>query len=383
MKLWFLTDSAVVWPEWRLTAANTLDLGGGVDGAEAMTIGLCQHLAGRGHEVTLWATHLETPGTYGYGNKRVQWRSAERELRQALLNEPSPDVFIAIRRPEVFSLLEFQMGCSAFRLLWAHDVFDHKQAQYLANVDATVYMSQWHRKQWEESCPPLAFNNFFGWITPAALEPDWIPEPSMGDHNRHTYIYSSRPERGLVPLMEMWPEIRRQIPDATLLVTGYTAGTSVLVNEADRIIASVSAAVGGIETVRSPDKRGFYKQLRRARLMLYPGVPWFHETNGHVTSEAMVCGTIPIVTKIGALEETIPDLAGITISGDSSSMAYQNEFIRAVVSLSSERNDNKVNTLREVGYRHVIDRCSYASVARHWEQSLHSLPHKEKRLWTV
>lgn len=373
MTLWFLTDSAVVWTPERLRAVNTLDLGGGVDGAEAMTVGLCQHLAQRGHDVTLWATHCEAPGLYGYTKQAVRWRPAETWLRRALITEPSPDVFIAVRRPEVFSLPEYQMGCTAFRILWTHDVFQKERIPYLENVDGIVYVSQWHRQQWEASYPPLASRNFFGWVTPVALEPSWIPDPLPTDHDRTTFLYASRPERGLVPLLQMWPALRQRIPGATLIVTGYTAGTSQLVQEADALIRDVHNHVGGIEIQRSPDKRGFYRQLRRARLLLYPGVPWFAETNGHVCSEAMVCGTVPVVTKIGALSETIPPDGGRFVEGDASSPEYQRTFIDLVVELSS--GEATPRTL-QVGFDHVLPRCAYESVAALWERSLYAIPRK-------
>lgn len=380
MNLWFLTDSIIRWTPERLRAVNTESLGGGVDGAEAMTVGLCRHLAASGCDVTLWATQCDAPGRYDGG---IRWRSVERDLRHALVSEPSPDVFVSVRRPEVFAMPEYQLGCrSAFRLLWAHDILDDVQGltPSLQNVDAVVYMSAWHRQQWEAVHPPMATRNFFGWLTPAAFEPAWLPNALSTDHDRTTFIYGSRPERGLGPLLEMWPELRRRIPGATLIVTGYTAGTQSLVSAADRGIEQVNARVGGIEVARSPDKRGFYRQLRRARFLLYPGVAWFEETNGHVCSEAMVCGTVPFVTRIGALPGTIPAGAGVLFEGDASTSAYQQAFIDRVVEMSAPAWDDRVKGMREIGFRHVIDRCSYAAVAELWTQGLSRLPQARKAL---
>ncbi len=374
MTLWFLTDTCVVWTRDRLLAVNTPDLGGGVDGAEAMTVGLCQHLARRGHAVTLWASHCEAPGTYG----AVRWRSIEQGLRRALLQEPTPDVFVSVRRPEVFALPECDTGGrSAFKVLWTHDVWDPAQADAVQRADAIVYMSQWHRQQWEAACPALR-QQFFGWVTPAAMDPSWLPRPLHGDHDRTTFIYGSRPERGLGPLLELWPRLREALPGATLIVTGYTAGMAQLVRLADAGIAALQAQVGGIELARSPDKRGFYRQLRRARALLYPGVAWFEETNGHVCSEAMVCGTIPIVTRIGALTETIPDGAGVFVSGDASTAAYQRAFLDRVVALASPDADAQVAGMRQIGRSHVLGRCSYDAVADLWDAQLRALPVQRK-----
>lgn len=371
MKICFLIDS-IRWTPERLAGVNTAALGGSVGGTEAMTVGLCRHLASRGNDVTLWATKLDAPGMYdGLRWRSIERRSIETGLRGALLNEHAPDVFIAVRDPRVFALPEAQ-GLPMHRVLWAGDVLDKQQGYlpYLKNVDTVVYVSEWQRRQWESVHPPLA-SQFYSWVTPVALHEDWIAKDVRKDHS--TFIYSSQPDRGLVPLLAMWPRIRQAIPHATLLVAGYTADVSRVKILADRLIQKVNADVGGIEVVRSADKAGYFRHLARARLLLYPGVH-FEETNGHVCSEAMASGTIPLVSNLGALSETVPRTAGFLFDGDANSEEYQDRYVNEVVRLTTTDAINEVMMMRLVGQAHVLPRCTYTHVAELWDTRLHDLP---------
>lgn len=369
MVIWFVTDS-IRWTVDRLHGVNSTALGGGVGGAEAMTVGLCRHLADRGHTVTIWATKCDAPGWYG----PILWRRAE-SLRRALMTEPSPDVIVSVRRPEVFSLPEAQ-AVSSQRVLWAHDVLERSQGliPLLANVDTTVYVSEWHRRQWEEVCPSLA-RQFYSWVTPVASEARWfVPHAPVDDQvARQTFLYASAPDRGLVPLLQMWPRIKTALPEATLIVTGYSADISRITIIADRLIEKTNAAVGGVVLARSLDKPGYYATLAKCRLLLYPGV-YFQETNGHVCSEAMAAGVIPLVSKMGALPETLPETAGVLFDGDAESADYQDRYVAEVLRLASPDADAEVAHRQAVGKAHVLPRITYDFIADLWDTRLRLLP---------
>jgi glycosyltransferase involved in cell wall biosynthesis len=364
MTIWFFIDS-IRWTAERLAGVNTPSLGGSVGGTEAMTVGLCRSLLQWGHKVTLWTTKLDEPGLYD----GLLWRSVEKSLRWTLLNEYSPDVFIAVRRPEVFSLPEVQ-GLKMPRVLWAGDVLEKQQGYipYLTNVDTVIYVSEWHRRQWEAVYPPLS-SQFYSWITPVALNEEWIT-PGLND--RQTFIYSSQPDRGLVPLLQMWPRIRKVLPEAKLLIAGYTADVSRIKILADRLITQTNKEVGGIEVVRSANKTDYFKHLARCRLLLYPGVH-FEETNGHVCSEAMASGVIPLVSDLGALSETVPEEAGLRFSGDANSSNYQDHFISEVIRLASPEADLEVAERQKVGRKHVLPRCTYKYISDLWDTRLREL----------
>ena len=366
MNIWFVMDS-IRWTRERIEAVNSASLGGSVGGTEAMTVGLCRHFAQRGHEVTLWVTKFDEPKGYW---SEVLWRPI-RDIRPAMLNERSPDVLIAVRQPTVFSLPEARYLSSAHRVLWAGDVLDRTQGwiPLLENLDTIIYVSDWQRRQWESAHPPLA-QKFFSWVTPIASDPAWIVD---GPHDRQTFIYASQPDRGLVPLLKMLPRIREALPDAKLLVTGYTAELSRTMILADRLIQQVNKVVGGVEPARSNDKPGYFKHLSRARLLLYPGA-YFEETNGHVCSEAMMAGVVPLISNLGALSETVPSSAGVLFDGDANDPDYQDRYVAEVIRLASSSADAEVAERRRAGYAHVMPRCTYTAILDLWEQKFKDLP---------
>jgi glycosyltransferase involved in cell wall biosynthesis len=360
MTLWFLVDS-MRWTSAILAEANTPALGGGIGGAEALLIGLAQRLAAFGHDVTIWATQCEGPRVY----QGVTWRAVETGFRQALLNEPSPDLLVSVRRPEVFSLPEVVTGYRGPKILWAQDILDDRQglAFHLQNLDVIVYMSRWHQHQWETVHPAVARKR--SWITPSAFDCVWIQAPA---HLRHRFIYASRPERGLLPLLAMWPMIKAKLPLAELVICGYSIGVET--ETADRLIARTQDRVGGIEIRRALDKPGFFAELAQARLMLYPGITGFTETNGHVASDAMAAGVIPLLSRRGALPETVPDTVATFFDGDPHSATYQEAFVSEALRLASPDADEEIQHRQSRGQAWVMGRCEYALVAERWHQAL-------------
>jgi glycosyltransferase involved in cell wall biosynthesis len=355
MKLWFVIDSAPFTAD-MLQRLNTDALGGGVGGAETMTVGLARHLSELGHEVTIWATQCEAPGQYD----EVRWRRIEHEFRHALIHEPAPDVCISVRRPEIFTLPEFH-GLSSLRVLWAQDVFHSGWYAHFSACQAIIYVSEWQQQAWVSRHPPL--EDVPSWVTRVAFDRAWLAPEAPRYRRRCTYVYASRPERGLQPVLEMWPQIRARVPLANLLVTGYTQGVDV--ERADALIGDTD----GVEIARSDDKPGQFRAMARASLLLYPGEVWFEETNGSIASQAMAAGVIPLVSRRGALPETVPESAGVLFDGDPRDPVYQTAFVAEVVRLSQPLADAEVEARQRVG-RWFVENCDYADVAASWDATL-------------
>jgi hypothetical protein len=78
--------------------------------------------------------------------------------------------------------------------------------------DKVVYVSDFHRRQWEEIVPELAP---LGYVTKNGFDPALVPEGVT--KAPHRVIHISRPERGLRPLLAMWPALKAKVPDARTL----------------------------------------------------------------------------------------------------------------------------------------------------------------------
>src|SRR5262249_29789903 len=150
-----------------------------------------------------------------------------------------------------------------------------------------------------------------GWTTRNGHDPAHVPPSATKDHNR--IIHISRPERGLGPLLTMWPMLRAKNPHAELQICRYSSmydqgpgSWSDVCAQWDRSIAAVNAEVGGITYLGELNKQQLYQAISEAAVMWYPGVSTFAETNCIAALEAAACGTPFVGSYRGALPETSP-----------------------------------------------------------------------------
>ena len=136
---------------------------------------------------------------------------------------------------------------------------------------------------------------------------------------------------GLRPLLAMWPEVRRQVPDAELHLCRYNSmydaqGWGRVCAAYDEQVAAVNAQVGGITWLGELGKPDLYRAIAGAAVMWYPGVADFAETSCVAAIEAQACGTPFVGSYKGALPETVP--FGTLIKGDADTPEYQAESMR-------------------------------------------------------
>lgn len=327
-------------------------------GSESSGIGLMRALRARGHDVTIFATKLEQPCIDHAG---VRWMKAE-DL-PGLNQFATWDVFVSLRMLEPFGF-----GINAkLRMLWSQDLL--VPGQMLESVlklswalDRIAYVSQYHRKQWEGLAPEL---KPLGYVTRNGFDPDLIPEDVQKIPGR--VIHVSRPERGLMPLLKMWPALRAKVPHATLAVCRYSSmydkdGWGQYCAFADREVERVNTEVGGIIQLGELSKPDLYREIAQAQVMWYPGVKDFGETSCVAAIEAQACGTPIVASYKGALPETAPH-AWLT-DGDAMSPEYQLKSVADVAGfLESAWNTDAY------GRRHV-ESYTYDVIAGEWESDI-------------
>lgn len=97
----------------------------------------------------------------------------------------------------------------------------------LWQTDRVVLLSPYHREIWE-SVEPRYGNHILEARNGVDLElidkaRKSVRRRSAVDDSKVNFIYASRPERGLKPLLEMWPLILQRIPHAFLTITTYNS----------------------------------------------------------------------------------------------------------------------------------------------------------------
>jgi len=336
-------------------------------GSESACLGLARALHARGHRVTIYASKLD-PAAKGPDRWGVPWCHAEE------LAEPDGhqdwDVFCSLRMPAIFNIPR----TARLRLLWNQDLMNSEAFKNAVMAcawayDQVVYVSAYHRTQWEEWIPEL---KPLGYVTRNGFNPEDVPAEVHKDPNR--IIHISRPERGLDPLLEMWPLLKFHRPQATLHLCRYSSmydadGWGEVCARFDRRVQEVNRQIGGITYLGELGKADLYRAIAEAAVMWYPGVPTFAETSCIAAIEAQANGTPFVGSLKGALPETVP--SGILIPGSAYSRAYQEASVQAVCELLDDcaADGPRYRELQRAGRAHVTG-YTYAALAIEWERWL-------------
>lgn len=181
----------------------------GLGGCEGSLLVLARELARRGHRVEVYNA-CWAPGIYD----GVVWKGAW-DIDKAEI----PDVRVAVRTAD--SVLENGAPIQLFWML--DDRLDGVVRFRSMYPDAPVVLASDTMAQLLRSKGITnGINKIFLPVNERYLQARKLP--SEGDY----CLYSSMPNRGLKALLQMWPEVRREVPEARLVVTsgwelwGYT-----------------------------------------------------------------------------------------------------------------------------------------------------------------
>ncbi len=366
MRLAFIVDSV---PFTNAVIAGETSLGG----SESACLGLARALRSRGHDVSIYTTKLD-PACHGKIDAGgVSWWDYETFDQTNQFIEY--DVVIALR---VFAAFGRKPINARLRLLWNQDLLvpGAMQAHIMAiawALDHLVYVSDYHQAQWEQAQPELAG---LGWVTRNGYDPAHLPASSTKYPNR--IIHISRPERGLKPLLEMWPALKAAKPDAELHICRYSSmydtgkgSWSEVCQSFDDAIADLNKTVGGITYLGELTKPQLYQAVSDAAVMWYPGVSTFAETSCIAAIEAQACGTPFVGSYRGALPETVP--SGVLVPGPDDSPAYRTASVNAVLDALDGCSRNSFTYRQQVkaGLAHVKT-YTYEVLAAEWEARIES-----------
>jgi len=144
-------------------------------------------------------------------------------------------------------------------------------------------------------------------------------------------LYCSVPDRGLYYLKDLFPAIRRRVPEATLAITSDFS----LWGQAGAKEAFMRFFEGqpGVKYLGHVDRSTLIAEQLRARVMAYPCT--FAEGFCIAAAECMAAGAVPVTTNAFALTSTVAD-AGILVDGRPRSWFYRRKFVSASVRLLTD-----------------------------------------------
>lgn len=151
----------------------------------------------------------------------------------------------------------------------------------------------------------------------------------------YSFIYSSFPNRGLLPLLQMWPSIYKKQPLASLHIYSDVDGKWVNqvapdhMNEIRKLLDEYKKEKNGlnISYYGWVDKQTLADAWHSADIWFYPCI--FMETFCLTALEAAMTKTLVITNDLAALQNTVGD-RGIVIKGDPMNLEWQNEALNKI-----------------------------------------------------
>jgi len=264
----------------------------GIGGSEEALIHMARQLSGRGWRVEVYGNPPDGGGT---GPDGVRWRP-----HQELDGTPPGDVFVAWRDPQ---FVRHGRGWGQVHH-WLHNRQEWPYPDEIVPlVDRILVVSR-----------QMAGDGGFEGVDPAkiyrtsnGLDERFLCPP--GDNEPRRAIYASCPARGLIAVLEMWPRIRRRVPDARLDV--YYGFTAIYDDMARDLPGLRWIKLRCAELIDQPGVtfHGMVGQDRLAEGFARAGV-WLYPTDCLEAScitamKALAMGCLPITSGYGVLSETL------------------------------------------------------------------------------
>lgn len=134
---------------------------------------------------------------------------------------------------------------------------------------------------------------------------------------QHKLFYGSSYDRGCYHLLKMWPDIKKEIPDATLdICYGWTLFDGTFKNNPERMAWKAKMvdlmSQDGIKEHGRLNKADLAKLRQSCGIWAYPTD--FTETNCITALDCQKDGVVPVVMELAALKETVG--SGVKVQGD-------------------------------------------------------------------
>jgi glycosyltransferase involved in cell wall biosynthesis len=174
-------------------------------------------------------------------------------------------------------------------------------------------------------------------------------------------IFCSIPDRGLAELHAAWPLILKEVPDATLVITGdYRLwGLSTPNNHFHRLMWT--DFVDSVHFLGKVSRKDLVVLQSEAEIMAYPCI--YEELFCISAAECQVAGAYPVTSGFGALVTT--NEFGTIISGDPHTPHFISEFTRTIVEHFTSRR-GELEEIAPFMMDKAKERFSWRNIAQRW-----------------
>ncbi len=283
-------------------------------GSESAVVFAARELARLGHGVRVFC-NCERPGEYDAVTGAVipsdESAAAAAEARNPVVAYRDladfPE-FVECGTCDVFICCRHLRGLTApvqsrVNVLWNHDIMVKEAAPQVMSlmykVDRLFVLSEFHKQQFMRhlTAPEDRYV-----VTRNGVDLGLVDEAIEGvERDANRVIYTSRPERGLDILLELWPEMKRRRPELKLAIAHYdNPGADRQMADYLDALRTTADALPDVTMLGPLSKRDLYREVAGSALVVYPCA--FPEVSCISALEAAACGTPMVTSRYCALE---------------------------------------------------------------------------------
>jgi len=197
--------------------------------------------------------------------------------------------------------------------------------------------------------------------------------------NPHSMFYGSSYDRGLEHALKMWPEIRKEVPDATLTIFyGWTLFAKFYADNPERMtwMENMNKLMEqpGITHLGRISHEALKEEIEKSAIWMYP--THFGEISCITAMKAQCWGAIPVVINYAALRETVH--FGIKVEGDIYDQETKTEYIKQLVALLKD--EKRQEEIRKEMMPWALEHFGWDKVAKQWDEEFRKPVSLEKQL---
>ena len=343
-------DSVVIYcgPAWEDWAAPSVL--NGIGGSEEAVIYVSKELVKLGKKVTVFCSCGDLAGEYEGVVYRDHFEFNPHDIY---------DVLIAWRH----NVYTYPIKARR-KIIWMHDVPDPNMfpEESIENIDAIMVLSQFHKTLLPSYIPESKIYVSSNGINLADFNNDLL------ERNPKRMIYTSSYDRGLQHLLDMWPDIKKQVPAAELhIFYGWNTYDAMLAKgHRDAKFKNDMVALMKQDGVFEHGRIG-HKQLAKefAKSGIYAYPSHFEEISCISAMKAQAALCVPVVTNYAALAETVK--FGVKIDGKAGDFPVDELFCSTLVDMLNDTEKQEAIRKEMLSSR---DQWGWNKVAQKWVTEL-------------
>jgi glycosyltransferase involved in cell wall biosynthesis len=291
---WPQKSIAIMTGDTALDAWGPWSLEEGIGGSEEAVIRLSRQLSKLGWKVVVFAK----PGIKtGIDDDGVMWRNYwDCNL------EDTFDVFVAWRAPFIF---ENKIKARK-SYLWLHDVMEPGEftPDRIANFTKCIVLSDYHRSLF----PMIPDEKIL--LSANGIDPEEFEKlDGTIERDPHKVLYTSSHVRGLAYLYDVWEDVKKAVPDATLDVYyGRQSYDAVHKGNPERMkwmddLMTQAESLDGVTDHGRASQQHVMEEAFRSGIWAYPCL--WPEIYCIAAIKNQAGGAIPVATDFAAINETV------------------------------------------------------------------------------